>query len=612
MPRFDRQHLRGYHATRRQCPGLPALLVATLTLAGSPALAQSYTWSGGNGATWDTSAANWTDATGTPWDATAGTTGTATFVATSGSATVDGTVYANRIDYTAASGTFAIRNGTINLAGTTPTISVNPARTFTIGSVLDGSAGLVKSGSGNLALSGANTYSGPTTSGGGGILRADSQTAFGTGVVSTSTTSGASSIQLSSGTYANDFTVSGDGAGFIGSLAGVNNSTTFIDGVVTLSGQAGLGAGSNGTMTLRGGLSGTDQNFFARSGTIVVDSAGWNVSGLQANANSTIVVSKTGTATFLVRLNGTGSVIRTDVTNAWGAGGWVNFHSGTSGTLNLNGNNQTASRISTTDGLLAAGGTGRVVTSAAPATFTTNQTTSHIFDGIFTGAAALTKAGGPTTTLTLTGPSTSTGKLTISSGSIALGTSGTGTAVQVGAWAGDVDIASAAALIGEGTVGGLASVAGGGMLAPGITTTPGTLALSGGLALNPTSILRFDLNATNTTVGSGINDLINVTGNFTLGGTLDVTGIGDFTTAASGSVWRLFNYSGGSFDGSLALGSLPTLADGLTFAIDTATPGQVNLAVVPEPSALLLAGLGLAAALGMARRQRRLTAEIDR
>jgi len=36
------------------------------------------------------------------------------------------------------------------------------------------------------------------------------------------------------------------------------------------------------------------------------------------------------------------------------------------------------------------------------------------------------------------------------------------------------------------------------------------------------------------------------------------------------------------------------------------------VAVVPEPSALLLAGLGLAAALGMARRQRRLTADIDR
>lgn len=1027
----------------RQC-AVVAVVLAGMAWTAPRAHAQTYTWSGANGATWDTNATNWTGATGTPWDSTAGLTGTATFTATSGSAVVNGSVFANRIDYTAASGTFAIRNGTLNLAGTTPTISVNPSRTLTIGSTLAGSAGLLKTGSGTLVLSASNTYSGTTTSSGGGIVQASNPFAFGTSTVSA--TNGSSSIVLNSGTYANAFTVSGDGSGFIGSLAGAASSATFIDGIVTgVGGNIGVGAGSNGTMTLRGGLSATSGNFTVRSGTVVVDSTGWNVSGLIANANAAITVSKTGSASFIVRLNGANSRIRTDVADAWGSAANVNWNSGTSGTLDLNGNSQTASFITTSTSLIPTGGIGRVIASAAPATITTPQSTSGTFDGIFTGSAALTKAGsgGNTTILTLTGPSTSTGPVTITNGTISLGTSGTGSAVQFGSlgsnsiiigssnstnaalnisplgnnytftsgqtisgtgtlvtsstltatsngtWApgnsgigrlavtgnltlggtsqfelgapgastaapgssdltavsgtlalggalnlsnagslaggvyrlftygaasgsyasvtanptpttrtgaslvtlggsgtgagqgvfltvynqaaaslvsstsvnlglihagasfgtqaltisntatagsytegldaaasgttgdasasgavanlaaggtstllavglggantatggvksgavtvgfassgvasglgaaaigsqvvnvtgsvfdgnatwlqstggswgtlasanwtstggvaaapgtfagytnvdtatfagavtsgtatvaldgaqaslaglafsnttaryviatgtgsgsltlatvsgkpavnvigiheiaaaiagssglqksgvgalvlsgsntfsgatdvtagllavngsiaGAANVAANAILGGSGSVGGLVSVAAGGILAPG--NSPGTLALSGGLALDPASLLQFELNATDTTIGGGINDLVNVTGDFTLGGTLDVTGIGDFTTALNTSVWRLFNYSGGSFSGSLTLGTTPDLGGGRTFAIDTATSGQVNLVVVPEPSALILAGLGIAAAVRLARRR---------
>jgi hypothetical protein len=48
---------------------------------------------------------------------------------------------------------------------------------------------------------------------------------------------------------------------------------------------------------------------------------------------------------------------------------------------------------------------------------------------------------------------------------------------------------------------------------------------------------------------------------------------------------------------------MPTLGSGQSFQIDTSTSGQVNLIVVPEPSALvLLSGLGV---IGFfARRQR--------
>lgn len=1029
----------------RQC-AVVAVLLAGIAWTASSAHAQTYTWSGANGATWDINATNWTGAAGTPWDSTAGLTGTATFTATSGSAVVNGSVFANRIDYTAASGTFAIRNGTLNLAGTTPTISVNPSRTLTIGSTLAGSAGLLKTGSGTLVLSAANTYTGTTTSAGGGTLTASDPGAFGTSVVAND---GVSTVSLGSGTYANQFRVYGQGVNNTNSLTTPASSTVVLDGFFTGTSagtQLNIGPGAGSTLRFVGGVNATSQNMVVTTGTVILDSPNWIVSGLQASTNGTVVIAKSGSATFLVRFQNSNSTIRTDVPNAWGTAlSYVQWNSGTSGTLNLNGNGQTAPDIRVNSTLFNAGGVGRVITSASPATFTTPQSTSGTFDGIFTGSAALTKAGsgGNTTTLTLTGPSTSAGPVTITNGTISLGTSGTGSAVQFGSlgsnsiiigssnstnaalnisplgnnytftsgqtisgtgtlvtsstltatsngtWApgnsgigrlnvtgnltlggtsqfelgapgastaapgssdltavsgtlalggnlglanagslaggvyrlftygaasgsyasvtanptpttrtgpslvtlggsgtgagqgafltvynqaaaslvsstsvslglihagasfgtqaltisntasagsftegldaaasgttgeastsGDVanlaaggtstlvtvglggantatggvksgavtvgfassgvasglgaaaigsqvvnvsgsvfdgnatwiqstggswgtlasanwtstgDVAAApgtfagyadvdtatfagaiasgtatvalngaqaslaglafsnttaryviatgtgsgsltlatatgkptvnvigaheiaaaiagssglqklgvgtlvlsgsnsfsgatditagllavngsiagaanvaanAILGGSGSVGGLVSVAAGGILAPG--NSPGTLALSGGLVLDPASILQFELNATDTTIGSGINDLVDVTGNLSLGGTLDVTGIGDFTTALNTSVWRLFNYSGGSFSGSLTLGTVPDLGGGRTFAIDTATPGEVNLVVVPEPSTLLLAGLGIAAAVRLARRR---------
>ena len=147
------------------------------------------------------------------------------------------------------------------------------------------------------------------------------------------------------------------------------------------------------------------------------------------------------------------------------------------------------------------------------------------------------------------------------------------------------------------------SILDGGIVAPG--GNPGTLTVSNAFSLGGTSVLNFDLNAANQTVGGGINDLIAGVTNLTLDGVLNVSGIGDFTTIAAPVTWRLFNYSGALTNNTLTLGSLPTLGAGQTYSIDTSTPGQVNLSVIPEPSAIALAGVGMTAVAWAVRRTRR-------
>ena len=208
------------------------------------------------------------------------------------------------------------------------------------------------------------------------------------------------------------------------------------------------------------------------------------------------------------------------------------------------------------------------------------------------GSGGITKIGGGS--LTLSGSNTYTGPTAVSAGTVAVN----------GSIAGAVNVANAAILGGSGTIGGLVNVAGGGILAPG--NSPGTLTMTSGLSLADSSILNYELLATDTTVGGGINDLTVVTGNFTLDGILNVAGTGDFTTVADFTTWRLFNYSGGTFtDGGLTLGTLPAVGSaGRYFQIDTATPGQVNLVIVPEPGAIVLAVIGLAMAGWRVSRER--------
>ena len=151
-------------ARTTQAPGsaLACSIGALLTCALLPTAAQASTatWSGATNGTWNTTATNWTGVSGTPWDSTNGLTDNAVFNLASLNATVSATVYANGLTFTTGG---TLNSGTINLAGTTPFISVASSQTATINSALTGTSGLTTTGLGTLALAGGtnNVLSGP-------------------------------------------------------------------------------------------------------------------------------------------------------------------------------------------------------------------------------------------------------------------------------------------------------------------------------------------------------------------------------------------------------------------------------------------------------------------
>ena len=99
----------------------------------------------------------------------------------------------------------------------------------------------------------------------------------------------------------------------------------------------------------------------------------------------------------------------------------------------------------------------------------------------------------------------------------------------------------------------------------------GTLTVNGNLALGAGFVLDFEFGQANV-AGGALNDLVNVGGDLTLDGTINVS------VPASGSfgpgIYRVFNYGGTLTDNGLTLGTLP---GGSAVSVQTAVAGQVNL-----------------------------------
>lgn len=186
--------------------------------------------------------------------------------------------------------------------------------------------------------------------------------------------------------------------------------------------------------------------------------------------------------------------------------------------------------------------------------------TDYEFGSVISGAGTINQVAGVTD---LTGISSAfAGTTNVSGGTLRVnGTLGNATSA--------LNVLTGATLGGAGTIGGNVDIASGGILAPG--NSPGTLTIGGNLTLSGGSILNYEFGEANV-VGGPLNDLVEVGGNLTLGGTINVSVPAG--GAFGGGIYRVFNYDGTLTNNGLNLGTMP---DGSNVTVQTSMAGQVNL-----------------------------------
>jgi len=446
---------------------------------------------------------------------------------------------------------------------------------------LAGGFDLEKIGANTLTLSGTNTYSGATTIGA-GILVLNSATALGSSS-SVSVANGATLRLAASSGSGSTVTINGMGDSFFGALQGTGSTSVSWQGDVVLgSSDSRISGGEGGTLAVDG----------------VISDGGNGYSVLFSRApDSTTVLNSVNTYTgdTLLYPDSSTVTLRMGTANAINPASVVKFAAPNSGTANfdLNGFDQNVRAlvdVATAALIVTNGGSADAVLTLSESNAANTATFGGWLEDGSTNKVSLVKTGAGTQIFS--GPNTYTGATAVSGGTLLVNGSLAVTTVSVG---------SGATLGGSGTIGGPTSVLPGGILSPG--TSPGTLAINNTLALDGGSFLAFEIDAGDPS-SSVLNDLITGVTDLTLGGTLNLTGSGDFSTVTEGTSWPLINYSGLLTDNALAIGTAPTLAAGLSFAVDTSTINQVNLVVVPEPGSLAAAVAGLVA-FAAAFRQRR-------
>ncbi|HHW8818534.1 TPA: fibronectin-binding autotransporter adhesin ShdA [Salmonella enterica] len=380
---------------------------------------------------------------------------------------------------------------------------------------LSGAGSLVKTGTGELTLSGDNSYSGGTTITG-GTLTADHADSLGSGDIANSgvlqvgegelknTLSGSGSLvktgtgeltlngdnDYSGGTTIDDGVLIADNADSLGTGAVANNGVLQVgEGELknTLSGTGSLVKIGTGELTLNG-----DNDYSGGTtisdGTLIADHA--DSLGTGAIANSGVL--QVGEGELENTLSGTGSLVKTGT-----------------GELTLSGDNNYSGGTTISGGTLTADhadslGTGTIANSGVL------QVGEGELKNTLSGSGSLVKTG--TGELTLSGDNTYSGDTTIADGTLI--------AANVNALgSGNIDNSGTLMLDANGAF-ELANVT---------THTGATTALAAGSTLDAGQLTQEDGSTLSIDLGAATDDAVITADSVTLGGTLNVTGIGSVT-----------------------------------------------------------------------------------
>ncbi|EBX1106578.1 TPA: fibronectin-binding autotransporter adhesin ShdA [Salmonella enterica] len=380
---------------------------------------------------------------------------------------------------------------------------------------LSGNGSLMKTGTGELTLSGDNSYSGGTTITGGTLI-ADNADSLGTGAIANSgvlqvgegelenTLSGSGSLvktgsgeltlsgdnDYSGGTIISDGTLIADNADSLGTGAVANSGVLQVgEGELenTLSGSGSLMKTGTGELTLSGD-NGYSGGTTITGGTLIADNA--DSLGTGAVANSGVL--QVGEGELENTLSGSGSLVKTGT-----------------GELTLSGDNSYSGGTTITDGTLTADhadslGTGAVANSGVL------QVGEGELENTLSGSGSLVKTG--TGELTLSGDNSYSGTTTI--------TDGTLIAANVNALGGgNIDNSGTLMLDANGAF-ELANVT---------THTGATTALAAGSTLDAGQLTQENGSTLSIDLGAATDDAMITADSVTLGGTLNVTGIGSVT-----------------------------------------------------------------------------------
>jgi autotransporter-associated beta strand protein len=483
-------------------------------------------------------------------------------------------------------------------------------RKGTVTAKLGGTAGLTKTTTDVVILSGANAFTGPTTVSGGTLRLGASNALPGSSNV---TVQGGSTLDIgTSNTNAGTVTLAdGTITGTTGILTGLGYDVR--KGTVTakLGGTAGLTKTTTDTVTLAGANSYNGPTAIsggilrATSGTGLPAASNLMLSGGALESIGATTFSRTlgtsGTNTVQWTSTGGFSAIGGKITVAlggtpsptpltWGSGNFV-----PSGSALVFGSPTAASETEFMNSINLAGASRTVTVNDNPASGTDLATLSGVLSN-----GGLTKDGPGL--LVLKGSHTYTGATTVAAGTLKLasGAALASTTFDVNAGAtldlrnllGGLTLGAGKSLKGGGRV--LGDLVVGGTLSPG--ESPGILSVED-ITFAAGSILNMELGGT---VRGGGYDALVSSGDVVLqdGSTLSVTLISGFAPEL-GHEFDILDFS--SLSGQFTTINLPALADGLSWSTDELYLNG-TIGVTPEPATLALLALGGLALLSRRRK----------